>query len=92
MERREFLAGAAAGGAVLALPAQAQAYPTRIITVVVPFGAGSGTDVTGRIVAHSLGPALGLRIAVLGLHPGQGVEGRHQGQVEAVLQLVAGQP
>ena len=64
MERREFLAGAAAGGAVLAAPAQAQAYPTRIITVVVPFGAGSGTDVTGRIVAHSLGPALGQNVII----------------------------
>jgi hypothetical protein len=38
-----------------------------------------------------LGPALGLGVTVLGLDPGEGVEGRHQGQFEAVLQLVAGQ-
>ena len=64
MERRGFLVGAAAGGAMLATAAQAQAYPNRIITIVVPFGAGSGTDVTGRIVAHNLGPALGQNVII----------------------------
>lgn len=40
MERREFLAGAAAGATLLATAVHGQTYPTRIITVVVPFGAG----------------------------------------------------
>ena len=31
-----------------------------------------------------------LGVAGLGLHPGQGVEGRHQRQVELVLEAVAG--
>jgi hypothetical protein len=41
--------------------------------------------------ALRLGPALRLGVAVLGLDPGQGVEGRHQRQGQAVLQFVAGQ-
>lgn len=62
MRRRDLLAFA--GAAMAAGPARAQAYPTRVITAVVPFGAGSGTDVTGRILAHQLGPALGQNIII----------------------------
>jgi tripartite-type tricarboxylate transporter receptor subunit TctC len=43
----------------LAAPAPAQeAYPSRPITVVVPFGAGSGTDVITRVIAERLGQAM----------------------------------
>jgi tripartite-type tricarboxylate transporter receptor subunit TctC len=64
--RRQFLH--VAGGAV-ALPglsrtAGAQAYPTRPITIVVPFAAGGGNDVTARILAQRLGPALGQNVIV----------------------------
>jgi tripartite-type tricarboxylate transporter receptor subunit TctC len=38
--------------------AQAQDYPSRPITLVVPFAAGSGIDPTARIVADELGRAL----------------------------------
>lgn len=65
MERRRFLAGVGAGGAALvAGTARGQTYPNRVITLVVPFGAGSGTDVTGRIVAQQLGPALGQNVII----------------------------
>ena len=39
--------------------AMAQAYPSKPIKFVVPFPAGSATDVVGRIVAQAMGEALG---------------------------------
>src|SRR6266508_3099681 len=50
---------AAIGVGVLAVAgAQAQDYPSRPITLVLPFGAGSGIDPTARIVGDELGKAL----------------------------------
>ncbi len=53
--------------ALAALPAQAATivakdYPNRLIRIVVPYGAGAGPDVVGRIIAEKLGPALGTNI------------------------------
>jgi putative tricarboxylic transport membrane protein len=42
----------------------AEAYPSRPITIVVPFGAGSGTDIATRIIAQPLGVALNQNIVV----------------------------
>jgi tripartite-type tricarboxylate transporter receptor subunit TctC len=51
--------------AMLAIvPAQAQNYPEKPITIVVPFGPGSGTDVITRIIAQPLGAALNQNIVV----------------------------
>src|SRR5262245_724518 len=47
-----------------ALPAQAQDYPTRSITLVVPFPAGGGVDSMGRIVADQLTLAFGQQVVV----------------------------
>jgi tripartite-type tricarboxylate transporter receptor subunit TctC len=44
--------------------AHAQIYPDRPITIVVPFGAGSGTDSVSRVVAHYLGLALKQTVVV----------------------------
>ena len=41
-----------------------QTYPTRTITLVLPFAAGSGTDTTTRIISQHLGAALGVGIVV----------------------------
>ena len=44
--------------------AQAQTYPNRPITLIVPFGPGSGTDAVSRIVAQHLSVALKQNIVV----------------------------
>lgn len=44
--------------------ANAQAYPARPITMIVPFGAGGPTDTIGRIIAERMGAALGQPIVV----------------------------
>ena len=44
--------------------AQAQNWPTRAVTMVVPFEPGGGTDVLGRIVARRLSETLGQQVIV----------------------------
>jgi tripartite-type tricarboxylate transporter receptor subunit TctC len=45
-------------------PSQAQNWPNRAVTMVVPFAAGGGTDVLGRIVARRLSETLGQQVIV----------------------------
>jgi tripartite-type tricarboxylate transporter receptor subunit TctC len=47
-----------------ACEAQAEPYPARPITLVVPFPAGGPTDAIGRIVADGLGTAFGKSVIV----------------------------
>ena len=44
--------------------ASADDYPTRPITMVVPFAAGGPTDVIGRLLAQYMGPSLGQNVVV----------------------------
>jgi len=44
--------------------AQAQTYPTRNITMIVPFAAGGPTDVISRIVTGQMAPGLGQSIII----------------------------
>jgi tripartite-type tricarboxylate transporter receptor subunit TctC len=44
--------------------ASAQVYPSRPITVIVPFPAGGGVDAMGRIVAERLTAAFGQQVVV----------------------------
>jgi tripartite-type tricarboxylate transporter receptor subunit TctC len=53
----------AALGAFVA-PAQAQTYPTRSITMIVPFAAGGPTDVISRIVTSHMAQTLGQSIII----------------------------
>ncbi|KPF98049.1 hypothetical protein IP86_12685 [Rhodopseudomonas sp. AAP120] len=53
-----------AAGAVLATPALAADYPTRTITMIVPFAAGGPTDVIARIVAQHMSTTLGQAIVI----------------------------
>jgi tripartite-type tricarboxylate transporter receptor subunit TctC len=49
---------------VASASAQAQDYPNRPITLVVPLGVGGSTDVIGRLVAEGMRPNLGQPIVV----------------------------
>lgn len=67
--RREFL-GATASASALAFagaagvrPAYAQ-YPERNLTLIVPYGAGGGTDITARLLAKDLEPVIGKPVTV----------------------------
>jgi tripartite-type tricarboxylate transporter receptor subunit TctC len=66
--RRRFLlrsAALAATALAAALPLHAQGtYPTKPLTLIVPFTAGSGTDVIARIYAEQLAKSLGQAVVV----------------------------
>ena len=64
--RRHLLSLVVAGASAIALPAtgQTEKYPSRIITLVVPFAAGGAVDVAGRAIADKLGKALGQAVVV----------------------------
>src|ERR1700681_2720920 len=64
--RRQFL-GLAAGA--VALPAASriamgQAYPTRPITIIVPYAAGGASDVIARLVAQQMKAPLGQPVII----------------------------
>src|SRR5215831_19804250 len=54
----------AAACAVLASAAGAEDYPTRPIRLIVGFGAGSGADITARVVGARMSEILGQQIVV----------------------------
>lgn len=64
--RRTLLAGLCAGAALVATSVvhAADAYPTRQITILVPFPAGGTTDIAARVVASELGKAWNQPIVV----------------------------
>src|SRR5204863_8708340 len=45
-------------------PAAAQGYPSRPITVVVPFAAGGGNDIMARLLGQHMGRALGQQFVI----------------------------
>lgn len=69
MERRDVLRAATAlalGGAAATRPrpARAAAFPTRPVTIVVPFPPGGSTDVAARTMADSMAPLLGQPVII----------------------------
>ena len=69
------LAGALAAGPLLSPQAQAQNYPSRAITMVVPFAAGGLTDVPARVLAAMMQERIGQSIVVENKPGGSGTVG-----------------
>ena len=59
---RSVIAGAALATAMM--PAVAQDWPTRPVTMVVPFAAGGGFDIEGRLFAQRMSESLGQPVIV----------------------------
>jgi tripartite-type tricarboxylate transporter receptor subunit TctC len=73
--RRSLIAGAFAALALASFPAAAQNYPARPITLIVPWGAGGGTDATARIIGSLMEKELGQPVNVVNRTGGSGVVG-----------------
>ena len=58
------LMAAAASVVLAAAPVHAQNYPTRPITIIVPFAAGGPTDVVARIVGEHMSKVLGQQVII----------------------------
>ena len=75
LTRRATLAGFIGAAAIAARPARAQAFPSRTITIIVPYPAGGPTDVLARLVAQNAAADLGQSIVVDNRGGGAGVTG-----------------
>src|SRR5262249_42464569 len=66
LPRRKFLqfAGAAAVAPTFSRVATAQTYPSRAITMIVPFPPGGSTDAIGRLLAERMRESLGQPIII----------------------------
>src|SRR6478735_11928241 len=75
--RRQFLhlAGGTIALPVLARVAWAQAYPTRPITLVVPFAAGGSFDVIARVITPRLSEFLHQQVIVENVGAAAGIVG-----------------
>jgi len=72
------LTAAVAALFALAGAAAAQDYPTRPITMVIPFAAGGPTDVLGRVVAARMSEILGQQIVVENVGGAGGMTGANR--------------
>ena len=82
--RRSVLVGSCATTIASALPARAQAFPTRPITLIVPWTAGSSTDAAMRVIAEAAARELKQPIIIENKSGLAGVRG--------ALEVAKGQP
>ena len=62
---------AAAAAAAIAGAAQAADYPTKTVSLIVPYPAGGGVDTVGRVIANKMSERLGQQVIVVN-RPGAG--------------------
>jgi tripartite-type tricarboxylate transporter receptor subunit TctC len=76
------LAAFASAAVILALsaaaPASAQSWPSHPLTLVVPFAAGGGADILGRVVAARLSELLGQQVIVENMGGAGGMNGAYR--------------
>jgi tripartite-type tricarboxylate transporter receptor subunit TctC len=75
MQRRDFIKVLAATATIWPWAAYAQSYPSRPITMVVPFAAGGTFDVVGRIIATRMAELLGQSVVVENVTGAGGIVG-----------------
>jgi len=79
ISKTEFRSGLAAAliasAALLAGPAAAQEWPERPITLIMPWGAGGGTDTVARTLAAAMEGPLGQPVNVVNRTGGSGIIG-----------------
>jgi tripartite-type tricarboxylate transporter receptor subunit TctC len=75
MKRRVWIAAASGVLAIAAAPAFGQAYPNKVIRLIVPFAPGGTTDIVGRVIAEPLGRQLGQGVIIDNKAGGGGVVG-----------------
>jgi tripartite-type tricarboxylate transporter receptor subunit TctC len=61
---KAFIAALVAAQLSATTPAASQVYPTRPVTIVVPFAAGGGNDILARLLAQHMGQALGQQFVI----------------------------
>src|SRR5207244_9934939 len=64
LRMRTELAAAVVAALAFVMPACAQDYPTRPITLVVPYAAGGGNDAMARVVADKMSATLGQQVVI----------------------------
>jgi len=72
---RIFAATLLAGFLALSGPSGAQDFPTRQMTMVIPFAAGGPTDLLGRVIAQRMGEILGQTVIVENVGGAGGMSG-----------------
>ena len=64
MRRRDFITAAVGTVAAWPVASRAEAYPSRPITLIVPFAAGGTTDVLARILGERMRTTLGQTVVI----------------------------
>ena len=76
LSRRSAVLGAALAAAIM--PAAAEDWPNRPVTMVVTFPAGSGSDVLARIVGARMSEILGRQVVIENVGGGGGITGANR--------------
>jgi hypothetical protein len=89
LPRRQFLHLAAGAAALLAMShiARAQTYPSRPITLVVPFPAGGATDPLARVLVEHMKGTLGQTIVIENVAGSRRQPGRWPGRARGARRL-----